>query len=373
MGTDNDETGEEVLRVDWVVVASGHDSGPPSAVPVIDNARVFGGQILSHCDTFGMNVEELLAATGVLSVPTNERSKRTQAAAQSAEQVAAAATAKSVVIVGSGKTALDLAMTLTDLDRDVTAHLVASRRHWMMPSTFFGLIPAEPLLYMRAMGVASPCWTYTTPVARALAGPLWPLAVLWGLIMAAVVRASVGWHPELCGGGAEFGRDLFRNSFCMIPTGFRRRLLSGRIIVHAPDEVVSAAGVDSLRLASGKVLPATALLSCRGTNHRSSMASFLPAPDVDALFAAGDGLRLFRHMVQRDEMNRVADVKREKLGCNREMASLVLDRFYPYLDELCMDLGVKPMPAGLTGYFSSFDPDWYADIEGELRHRQASE
>lgn len=161
---------------------------------------------------------------------------------------------------------------------------------------------------MRAAGAASPCWTYTTPIARALAGPLWPLAVLWELAVAAVVRASVLWHPDLCGGGADFGRDTFRNSLCMIPAGFRRRLLSRRIVVHAPDEVVAANGVASLRLASGKVLPATALLLARGTSHRSSLAAFLPAPDVDALFAAGDGLRLYRHLVHPDVAPHVAFV-----------------------------------------------------------------
>lgn len=417
MGKDKDELGKEVLRVDWVVVASGHESGPPTAVPDIDDAGVFGGRILNHCDTYGMNVEELLAATGIWSIPSNKPSKGEPLAKLGGEQVAAASLPKSVVIVGNGKTALDLAMTLTDIDKGVTAHVVASRSHWMMPYSFFGLIPSLPLLYMRAAGVASPSWTYTTPIARTLAGPLWPLAVLWGLILAAIVRASVGWRRELCGGGAECGRDLFRNSFCMIPIGFLRRLWSRRIIMHAPDEVVAAAGVDSLRLASGKVLPATAVLSCRGTNHRSSLAAFLPAPDLDALFAEGDGLRLYRHLVhpdvapqvafvatghsfalgtvihmqalwlvelwagrlalpprqeRRDEMNRVANVKQVQLGCNRDLAGLILDRFYPYLDELCMDLGVEPIRAGLTGYFTSFDPDWYASVEGELRHRQES-
>lgn len=432
---------EEVLRVDWVVVATGRESGPPTAVPAIDNADVFGGRILNHRDTYGMNVEELLAATGVLPVPSTVPSKGEPAAPeQNGEEVAATSSVQSVVISGNGKTAMDLAMTLTDID-GVTAHLVASRRHWMMPFTFFGLIPTEPLIYVRAANVASLCWTYTTPIARALAGPLWPLAVLWGLFMAAIIRASVGWHRDLFGGGVDFGRDVFRNSFCMIPAGYRRRLLSRRIVLHAPEEVVAAAGVASLRLASGKVLPATALLSCRGTSHRSSLTAFLPAPDVDALFAAGDGLRLYRQLVhpdvapqvafvaaqhafafgttvhmqalwlvelwagrlqlptrdaQRDEMNRVACVKRDQLSCNRETAAaggnddmalqdkkdqlnrkretacLVMDRFYPYLDELCMDLGVEHVRGGkgLAGYFAPFDPDWYAGVEGELRDRR---
>lgn len=414
VGTDNADAAE-VLRVDWVVVASGRESGPPTALPAIDNADVFGGRVLNHRDTYGMNVEELLAATGISPVPSMAPSKGEPATSRQDEEEmppTSDAAARSVVIAGNGKTAMDLAMTLTDIDDGVTAHLVASRRHWMMPFTFFGLIPTEPLLYVRAANAASPCWAYTTPIARALAGPLWPLAALWGMLMAAIVRASVGWHRDLCGGGFSFGRDTFRNSFCMIPAGFRRRLLSHRIVVHAPDEVVAAAGAASLRLASGKVLPATALLSCRGTSHRSSLAAFLPAADVDALFAAGDGLRLYRHLVhpdvaphvafvaahhsfafgtlvhmqalwlvelwagrlrlpprqaQRDEMNRVACVKRDQLSCNRETACLVMDRFYPYLDELSIDLGVEHVRAG---YFTSFDPDWYAGVEGELRHRR---
>lgn len=415
-----DGDAEEVVCVDWVVVATGREGGSPTAMPVIRNAGAFGGRILTDRDTYGMDVEELLAATGVSPAPVIVPSKVEQAATgQDKEEGAPTCTApaRSVVIAGNGKTALDLAMTLTDLD-GVTAHLVASRRHWMMPYKFFGLFPSVPLLYMRAAGVASPCWAYTTPIARALAGPLWPLAWLYGLFLAAVIRASVGWHRDLDGGGADFGRDSFRNSFCMIPTGLRGRLLSGRIVMHAPDEVVEAAGEASLRLASGKVLPATALLSCRGCDHRSSLAAFLPAADVETLFAAGDGLRLYRHMVhpdaaphvafvaaqhafgrgttihmqalwlvelwagrlvlpprqkQRDEMNRVARVKREQLSCNREPASVVMDRFYPYLDELCVDLGVDPMRMkGLAGYLNSFNPDWYADVEGELRRRRGA-
>lgn len=414
---DTDDAAEEVVRVDWVVVATGREGGSPTDMPVVRNAGAFRGRILTDRDTYGMDVEELLAATGVSPTPVIVRSRVEQAATGHDKQEGATtstAPARSVVIAGNGKTAMDLALSLTDLD-GVTAHLVASRRHWMMPYKFLGFLPSLPLLYMRAAGVASPCWAYTTPIARALAGPLWPLAWLYGIFLAAVVRASVGWHRDLDGGGADFERDSFRNSFCMIPTGFRSRLLSGRIVMHAPDEVVEAASEATLRLASGKVLPATALLSCRGCDHRSSLAAFLPAADIDALFAAGDGLSLYRHMVhpdvaphvafvaaqhafgrgttihmqalwlvelwagrlvlpsrkeQRDEMNRVARVKREQLSCNREPASVVMDRFYPYLDELCMDLGVDPMRGkGLAGYFHPFNPDWYADVEGELRRR----
>lgn len=412
------DAAEEVVHVDWVVVAIGRESGSPTAMPVIRNAGAFGGRIFTDRDTFGMDVEELLAATGVSPAALIVPSKVEQAAAgQDKEEGATTSTApaRSVVIAGNGKTAMDLAMSLTDVD-GVTAHLVASRRHWMMPYKFLGLFPSVPLLYMRAAGVASPCWVYTTPIARALAGPLWPLAWLYGMFLAAIIRASVGWHRDLDGGGTDFGRDSFRSSFCMIPTGFRGRLLSRRIVMHAPDEVVEAAGEASLRLASGKVLPATALLSCRGCDYRSSLAAFLPAADVDALFAAGDGLRLYRHLVhpdvaphvafvaaqhafargttihmqalwlvelwagrlvlpprkeQRDEMNRVARVKQDQLSCNREPASVVMDRFYPYLDELCMDLGVEPVRVkGLAGYFRTFDPDWYAGVEGELRRRR---
>lgn len=70
-------------------------------------------------------------------------------------------------------------------------------------------------------------------------------------------------------------------------------------------------------------------------------------------------------------MDRVARIKQEQLSCNRETACLVVDRFYSYLDELCMDMGVEPMrEKRLAGYFTPFDPDWYAGVEGELRYRR---
>lgn len=86
----------------------------------------------------------------------------------------------------------------------------------------------------------------------------------------------------------------------MISAGCCASLAFERIRLHAPDEVAAAFGPAAVRLASGGVIPAvTAVLSCRGTVHGPTL-SFLPPSAQAALFAAGDGAHLFRHLVHPD-------------------------------------------------------------------------
>jgi len=407
--------GEEQLRADWVVVASGRESGPPTPIPAVKGLDSFRGRILTDRDTFGMGVDELLAAAGVARpLDTTKAAAVPDAVGCTSNSGAAAgdpppSSPKSVVIVGYGKTAMDLAMTLSD--GGATAHVVASRRHWRMPSTFFGLIPSVPVLYTRATTVATPSWATTTAAARALAGPLWPLAVAINWLITAIVYLSVWGHRDLTGPAATAGRDWFRHSFSFIPDGFRRRLAARRIVVHAPDGVAEVAGPTAVRLSTGAVLPAAALLWCRGAEHRAGL-SFLPPADVEALFGGGDGMRLYRHTVhpgvprlafvsahhtfgfgtgvhlqatwltevwagrlvlppaaaQRAEVARVAAVKRDALCVNREPASVIMDHFYSFFDELCGDLGVAAVRAGgVAGWLAPMSPDWYAGVGAEAR------
>jgi len=151
---------------------------------------------------------------------------------------------------------MDLAVTLSD--GGATAHVVASRRHWRMPSTFFGLILSVPVLYTRATTVATPSWVTTTAAVRALAGPLWPLVVAIQWLITAIVYLSVWGHRNRTGPASTARRDWFHHSCCFIPDGFRRRLAARRIVVHAPDGVAEVAGSTSARLSTGAVLPAAA-------------------------------------------------------------------------------------------------------------------
>jgi len=407
--------GEEQLQADWVVVASGRESGPPTPMPAIKGLDSFRGRILTDRDTFAMGADELLAATGVARPLNSTKASAVPDAVGCTSNSGAAGGdppppfPNSVVIVGYGKTAMDLAMTLSD--GGATVHVVASRRHWRMPSTFFGLIPSVPVMYTRAATVVMPSWAATTHAARALAGSLWPLAVAIQWLIVAIAYVSVLGRRDLTGPILTAALDWFRQSFCMIPDGFRRRLAARRIVVHAPDGVAAVAGPTSVRLTSGAVLSATAMLWCRGSEHRAGL-SFLPPADVEALFAAGDGVRLYRHTVhpdvprlafvsahntfgfgtavhrvatwvsevwtgrlvlppaaaQRAEVARVGAFKRDILSCNREPASVIMDRFYSFFDELCGDLSVEPVRvAGLAGWLQPLSPDWYAEVGVEAR------
>lgn len=122
------EKGATVLSVDWVVVVTGKESGPPVTPPSLaDAARICGRQLTDHT-TRGMETEELLAAVGVAARAADTLCKEDAVPPFS---YSAAPEERSVIIDGFGKTALDLAMTLSD-EPCVSVPLVSTLRHWRM-------------------------------------------------------------------------------------------------------------------------------------------------------------------------------------------------------------------------------------------------
>lgn len=74
---------------------------------------------------------------------------------------------------------------------------------------------------------------------------------------------------------------------------------------------------------------------------------------------------------ERAETRRVCDLKRDLLSCDRAPAALIMNRFYPYFDELSTDLGVDTVRGGgvLASYLAPLNPDWYVGVGTEAARR----
>lgn len=320
-----------------------------------------------------------------------------------------------VVVVGFGKSALDMATLATSSAAAV--HHVFRTPRWTVPRRLFG-VPSTSLLFNRFGSVWMPSWVHPSVFERFLHRRTLLIAAFWRTLQA-VLATLARWQAR--GTGAEGAARLetvlpdhaflpdLRSASALTPPGYYAHVASGGIQPHHAEVVgFTEAG---LQLADGAVIEADVVVLSIGS--RPPTFPFL-APEVRALLESeSDGAQLYRHLVHpelptlgfagfnasfmfvpgaeigalwlaalwdgklelpsTEAMKRatahVRRWKREHLHFEPSRARSVNTRFQQYLDVLLTDLGVNPyrkLPNVVAEVVAPYAPADYAGVVDEF-------
>lgn len=308
-------TGDEILRymraaVDALGLRVRCGMKVVSAVPLADD----GGWRLSIVPATGgtprtEDYDRLVLATGQYSEGKVEPGFVDQAAFTGAVVTNRGAhshlvAGRAVVVVGAGKSALDVAVTAAR--RGCVVHHVFRTPRWLLPRVLFGVHTSYPI-FARMGSSMVPSWTHPTgdPERPATLAQ----RVFWAQLEAAVAfaarRAAAGRGPEAAARVAaalptDHGimHDM-RSAIALAPDDYFGILASGAITPHVGTIArCTAAGVE-LHLSDGsgtRAIPAVdvivAALGCASPTFPA-----LPPTYRSALEAHPDGAQLYRHVV----------------------------------------------------------------------------
>ncbi|MEZ4384047.1 MAG: NAD(P)/FAD-dependent oxidoreductase [Nannocystaceae bacterium] len=256
------------LEVDFVVVAVGQYTQPPTTID-LPGSEQFTGEIISERD-----VHDLDALAG-----------------------------KRVVVVGFGKSAVDLAAFAAARGSRVD-HVFRTPR-WLLPLYLGGLVHYTFAIFNRVNSVMIPCWEQPNAGERFLHRKLGFLvrgywAAISGLLRVQLRSANLG-----SGGGAAGRRRLrrlipshslisdMRSAAAVAPTGYYRAVARGSIVPHRGSVV--RATTDGVALDDGQTLACDALLLCLGAS--SPRFPFMPERYRALLESEPDGVQLYRHII----------------------------------------------------------------------------
>jgi cation diffusion facilitator CzcD-associated flavoprotein CzcO len=324
---------------------------------------------------------------------------------------------KRTVVVGFGKSALDVA-TLASIHGGHVIHVFRTPR-WVLPLELFG-IHVTWFLFTRFGSVMMTAWGHPTPPERFLHSWLGGGVQLFWKVLTEVIRFQIG--RSAAGTGPEGRKRLaavlpdhpllpdLRSATALEPTDYFRRVATGDIRTHqAALEGFDAGGV---RLADGTRIAADRVVLAIGSE--SPKFPFLPAAMRAELEGEPDGPQLYRHLVHpafphvgfagfnhgfmhvpsaeigaqwlaclwrgdlhlppREEMqasiDRIRAWKRAHIVFEPSRGCAVSTRYQQHIDMLLQDLGVSPyrkLPNVVAEVFGRYGASDYAGVLQEVR------
>jgi dimethylaniline monooxygenase (N-oxide forming) len=322
-----------------------------------------------------------------------------------------------VVVVGFGKSALDLATLAAE--RGAAVHHVFRTARWTLPRHILG-IHTSWFLFNRFGSVMMTSWAHPTAAERFVHQRMQPaVRAFWGalgdLIRWQTRRAARGFGPA---GVARIEAlrpphglllDL-RSAAALTPDAYLGHVAAGRIEPRCAGLAGFAA--DGVRLTDGTAIACDRVVLSLGSE--SPRFPFLPAADRAVLEAEADGPQLYRHLIHPrlpdlgfagfnhgflhvpsaevgaqwlccqlrgelalpppDEMERsierVRAWKRAHIAFEPSRACAVSTRYQQYLDILLQDLGVSPyrkLPNPVAELFGRYGARDYAGVVDEVR------
>ncbi|MFG2116718.1 flavin-containing monooxygenase [Streptomyces sp. NPDC048718] len=378
-----------------VVHAAPHTEGKPTWSVTVDGPQ---GRSVHACDF-------LLVCNGIFCVPHLPELpgvRRFAAAGGTVRHTSACGSAelfrgKRVVVVGFGKSAMDIAAVAAP--RAEKVHLVVRRAVWTVPRFFGGLVHIRHVCTSRLWESLMPARSPGRP--RLEAGRRRLLSVLWrGLEL--LFSCQFGLRGSRLRPAHRF-RDQVASGFQVAPEALFRLIRAGRIEVHRAG--ADAFTPEGVVLSDGRVLGADVVVF--GTGYRQELSFLDPAlsgkivdaegryrlyrclvsPEVPGLGFVGYNSSLFTpttselgarwlaaHAAGRIslpspvEMNRAIDAelltgKTVRPLSGRFSGIHVVPYTYSYLDALRKDLKMlRPAHkvSGMCHYFKAFSPHDYA-------------
>lgn len=257
--------GESRERFDWLVVAAGQYTGEQHhlALPGRDQ---FPGRIVTDRDIRD------------LSLLTDKR----------------------VVVVGFGKSAVDMASFAADRGSRVD-HVFREPR-WLIPRHILG-VHASKLMFARHSTMMVTSWVHPRPAARLLHERLPALVSGFWTALAGLIRAQTGLHrfhrdPEVRRRFAALSPSAslpfeMRSAVALAPDNYYPHVAAGRIEPHRGEPAGFTAR--GLVLADGRELACD--LAVLSTGFKSPRFPFLPAEHRALLESEPDGAQLYRHLL----------------------------------------------------------------------------
>ena len=372
----------EAQDFDYVVLAVGQYTQPKAAVTIADRER-FAGAITTERD-----IHDLSALGG-----------------------------KQLVIVGYGKSAVDLAALAAA--RGARVELVLRTPRWLIPQMLGGVLHPTYVLFNRINSVMIPCWAQPTAAERFLHTRLaFVVRGFWTLVSSV---ASLQFRATALGHGPEARARVralipdhslvsdMRSAAALEPKGFFAAVARGEIRPRiGTARRFTEAG---LVLDDGTELCADQVILCLGSG--SPVFPYMPARYRELLEAEPDGVQLYRHLihpriprlafagynhgfmhmtavevgtlwlsaVMRGELElpsvedmegcieRVRAWKREHINFEPSRSCSTSTRFHQYLDILLTELGLSPYRKRnlVTEIFDRCEAPDYAGLGEEYR------
>ncbi len=328
---------------------------------------------------------------------------------------------KQVVVVGYGKSALDMATLAAE--RAAWVHHVFRAANWLIPEWILGA-HFTYALFTRFGNVMMTSWAQPTAVERFLHNKLsFVVSSFWDLIQSIVL-----FQLERTGSGKDQGarerlKTLvpehkilmdFRSSGALGPANYYPLVAEGKILPYRSE--IECFSHDSVRLKNGLVIPCDLVIL--STGYLTPTFPFLPRAYRSILEAETDGVQLYRHLIHpriprlafagfnhgymhiptvevgtqwlcaylrgdlqlppAAEMDRsienVRNWKREHIKFENARSCAVSTRFQQYLDILLKELNVSPyrkLPNVFAEMFSRYEATDYRDVFEEYERGQA--
>lgn len=330
---------------------------------------------------------------------------------------------KRVVVVGFGKSALDMAVFAAG--RAEAVHHVFRTPRWTLPRVIFG-IHYTKLLFNRFGSVMMTGWAHPTAIERFLhrrksfVGSFWNM--LQGLFTKIIKREGRG-HGEA--GDARLAKVLpehallpdLRSAAALASPNYYRHIGAGTIEPHRA-EIVGLSR-DGVRLSNGKELAADVVVLSVGS--RSPRFPFLDEKVRSLLEGEEDGVQLYRHVVHPqlpttlgfagfnhgfmhvpaaevgalwlaalwrgeltlpsvEDMERdvehIRDWKRANIHFEPSRSCAVNTRFQQYIDIMLADLRLSPyrkLPNVFAEIFAPYKPSDYVGVVDEHLEKKRRE
>jgi dimethylaniline monooxygenase (N-oxide forming) len=340
---------------------------------------------------------------------------------------AAFAPGRRVVVVGFGKSALDMATFAAS--NGASVHHVFRRARWALPLTLFGVHYSYPL-FSRANGTfLMPSWDHPTTLERFVHARLgFVVNGFWGALQSVVRfharRAARGLGPEAAARVEKVlppdGTSLpyeCRSAIALAPVHYYGQVARGEIDPVC-DELERFAGPREVVLRSGATI-ADVDVVVLALGSESPRFPFLPQHARAQLEVDPDGVQLFRHIVAPDVhpdclafagfnhgflhipsahlgalwtgalwngdfalppastmhacVDRVRAWKREHILFEPSRSCAINTRFQQYNDMLCLELGLAPhrkLPNVFAEALGRYGADDYRGIVDEYLERR---
>jgi len=376
------EQGSHEQAFDFVVVAIGQYT-EGKHVPKFPNQEKYQGQVLTERDISEENVFD----------------------------------SKSIVVVGFGKSAVDMATLAVGSAKQV--YHVFRKPRWLIPFYILGIHYAK-ILFCRMGTVAMPSWAYPSRFERFLHRRLGFLVKANWKLIEGIVSAHFKFQGLRLDKEAkqriktilpkhDFVRD-FRSATAMSPQHYAKQIGKGEILpYHSELTGFTETGVE---LSDGRCIECDQVLLCLGSE--TPVFPFFPDKYRQLLEAENDGVQLYRHLIHpkipnlafagfnhgfmhipaaevamvwlsalmnneielppvaemEATMQKILEWKRENINYEPSRSCAVNTRFQQYIDIMLQDLGVSPyrkMPNVLAELFSQYGAADYKDLLDDYR------
>ena len=329
-----------------------------------------GESVIDHFDA-------CVDCTGMYSAPYVPNAFRDHAVHSSHYRDATVAKDKDVLVVGSGKSAIDCA--LASLPHAKSVSVVARRYHWPIPRYIAGVVPFYWVTYSRLANLLLPPYVDTCTTAFVLHCIFLPLKyVYWRLVELLLVVQCGLWdrvpetkiEEDLFDGGQIYDADVF--SRLKRVRWYRQRTVdvatdAGRTTVYLEHDVVQA---DLVVCGTGfeKTYPYNDEVMHHLDVRRDGLHLYrhMVAPGVDNLFFVGSAVSTFNNVLthhlqarwvealllgrvrlpsvksMRESVVRQRKWKQSVVPCSGNRGAMLQLHMLSYHDSLCEDMAVSP-------------------------------